>query len=465
MSSTDTIRTTCKIGISTDLYFPPIHDLYQSMTDTGDRSSNSHIPEYIEIFRGRTVDLKQAREETIPEEIPLRYHGDALWYTQPVFRAQPATRQEIVRANAHMDALGSSWMIHECAHKSFGGRTFGTYLPPLLSRESANLIRENTLWLMEQMEGRQLIVEIPPFPFFLAGSMHPGDFFNTIVKGTDLGLGLDIGHVLTLIEAAGIKPQPETIHEWISDHLPLDHVMEVHMGGLSTFREKSASLYQDDHTAPIPPILWESLEAVCRFCPMVNLKGMALEVDNKEIGVIIPEFRKFHDLIESSRISSVPFYLSPRERQEHMPAGERSQDMILLEKDYQTLSEYLSGQNPDPPVFIRGYPNIYRNSVYPHEVWSFGGAIEAVFPDTMKIIRPLLKDPQRSFVQYFHRDLLSEIFPFDFLVFKSMKFREWIGEIAGALPEEMQEAAIKTSEKELNRILSDQLFINGDDLS
>jgi len=455
-----------KIGISTDLYFPPINDLYLSFTDNAEATSNSPLPDYIEIFRGRTVDLKKAREETISMEIPLSYHGDALWYTQPTFRAQPATRQEVIRANAHMDALNSKWMIHECAHKSFGGRTFGTYLPPLFSKESGNLIRENALWLMEEIQGRQLIVEIPPFPFFLAGSMHPGDFFNNILRGTSLGLGLDIGHLLTLMETIGIKAEPEAIHSWINDHLPLEQIMEVHMGGLSLFKNNETSLHQDNHTEPIPQLLWESLEAICRFCPMANLKGMALEVDNKEINIIIPEFQKFYRLIQGAETPIEPFYLSPRELPRSRSLEEHAQSTVVLEREYQKLSAYLSGQTPSPPCTIQGFPNIYINLIYPDEIWTFGGEIKAIFPDTLKLIQPFIKDPQQSFVQYFHRDLLSEIFPFDFLVVKSLKFKEWISEIVstGVLPPEVKEVVIQAAIAEVKSILDDQSLINGDDL-
>ena len=456
-----------KIGISTDLYFPPIDALYHSLTGVGETHPSENLPDYIEIFRGRTVDMKKTREETIPKRIPLTYHGDALWYTQTNFREQPATRQEIIRANAHMDALESEWMIHECAHKSFGGRTFGTYLPPLFSRESAHQIRENSLWLMEQMEGRQLIVEIPPFPFFLAGSMHPGEFFHSILKETSIGLGLDIGHLITMLEALGIKPQPEAITSWINHYLPIEHVMEIHMGGLSLFKNSEITLHQDDHTAPIPQLLWESLEAVCRYCPMKNLKGLAIEVDNKEIATILPEFQKFYRLIQDSAIPLESLSLSNRERQAITPLNLYSLDPDALELEYQDLSAYLSRQTSNTSQFIQGFPNIYRDSIYPYEIWSFGGEIEAIFPDTMNVIRFFLKDPQKSFVQYFHQDLLSEIFPFDFLVVKVLKFQEWIGKLAseGIFPIDVQEIAIKTSRREGRRALDDQALINGDELA
>jgi len=466
MNNSKSISHPYKIGISTDLYFPPIDDLYLSLTARSGSNAEVALPDYFEIFRGRTVDLKKAREETISSEIPLAYHGDALWYTQPTFMAQPATRQEIMRANAHMDALNSEWMIHECAHKSFGGRTFGTYLPPLFSKESAHLIRENALWLMEEMQGRQLIVEIPPFPFFLAGSMHPGDFFNTILKGTSLGLGLDIGHLLTMLEAIGMKASPEKIHSWINSYLPLEHIMEIHMGGLSLIETRGISLCQDNHPTPISQLLWESLEAICRFCPMVNLKGMALEVDNKEIDIIVPEFRNFHRLIQKAAKPIEPFFLSPRESSEQHQQEDRTQELVVLENAYQKLSAYLSGQTDETPCIIQGFPDIYINSIYPDEIWSFGGEIEAIFPETLILIKPFLKDSRQSFVEYFHKDLLSEIFPFDFLVVKSLKFKEWITEIAstGLLPSEVKALAIQTSITELTRILDDQFLINGDAL-
>jgi hypothetical protein len=226
------------------------------------------------------------------------------------------------------------------------------------------------------------------------------------------------------------------------------------------------TLHQDDHTAPIPQLLWESVEAVCRYCPMKSLKGLAIEVDNKEIATIILEFQKFYRLIQDSVTPIESLSLSNRELQIITPLNHYPLDPDLLEFEYQDLSAYLSGQTATIPGSIQGFPNIYRKSIYPHEIWSFGGEIEAIFPDTMKVLRLFLKNPKESFVQYFHQDLLSEIFPFDFLVVKVLKFQEWIGEITsgGTLPNEVKKAVIKTSHLEGKRALDDQAMINGDEL-
>ena len=220
-------------GLSTDLYFPPLAELLNTLDEHDLR------PDFIEVFRGRTEDLKHARERIVPPSVPMTYHGDALWYTDSAFQHHPAYRRETCRANRHLDATGSPWMIHECARKSLSGRTFGYYIPPALEISVARMIRKNALMLESRLEGRALLLEIPPFPFFSLGQLDCGTFFRTILEGTSLGMGLDIGHALTAFSIDRTFFSPDRFACWIRDTFPLEHVVEIHVGGLSSLLETS----------------------------------------------------------------------------------------------------------------------------------------------------------------------------------------------------------------------------------
>ena len=82
------------------------------------------------------------RETTTPH-VKLTYHGEGLWVTQPDFLQSGSGRQGLTEACAHIAALGSAWLNHECATKHMAGYAFGTYLPPLYTALSASMTAEN----------------------------------------------------------------------------------------------------------------------------------------------------------------------------------------------------------------------------------------------------------------------------------------------------------------------------------
>ena len=442
-------------GLSTDLYFPPMDDLLNTL------EKHNLRPDFVEVFRGRTQDLRHAREHIIPPAMSMTYHGDALWYSDPSFQDNPAYRRETCRANRHLDATASPWMIHECARKVVSGRTFGYYVPPVLEPSVAQVIRLNALLLASRLEGRALLIEIPPFPFFSLGQLPCGEFFRLILEGTPLGMGLDIGHALTAFFLEQTLFSPTRFSNWIRDTFPLEHIVEIHVGGLFSLKGTSPPAFWDDHRVPVPALLWECFEAVLATCHFPSLKAVALEVDNKDISSIVPEFEIFRDMVRRLWTPDRPFKTplpenACPEKKCLDACGVEALDLLLLE----TLME---GKSPAPEK-TRGNPSLYRERIYADEIWEFGGHLPDIFPRTIGLVARFIADPRQGFVSFFHQVAWTDRDPYDYLRAKSVVVRMWVEHLVQAkhIHGEAAEHVLETVREEAEQILFDQNAVNGD---
>jgi len=132
------------LGLSVDVYSPDLWDLIRRFEGRAVR------PAYLEIFRATATAL-QAVRQSFPT-LPLTYHGEGLWITQPEFGAGPCWEKELDDVASQLRMLRSPWLNHECATKQMGGYSFGTYLPPLYTAESANLVADNITLVQERLE-------------------------------------------------------------------------------------------------------------------------------------------------------------------------------------------------------------------------------------------------------------------------------------------------------------------------
>ena len=431
-----------RAGLSTDLYSPPLTDLLEWL---------SHGPpvEYLELFRGRTCDLEEARR-SIPEGIPLVYHGDCLWYTQADFTSNPAYREEERRARAHMEALGSPWMIHECAQKAMEGFAFGLYAPPHLSEEGVTAARLGALHLQGQMEGRLLLVETPPFPPHPPGPMDLGDFFQRLTCNTPLGIGLDLGHCLTYLGVCGNPVTPASLLKWLKEGFPLERVVEIHVGGLAWKRVPGGFFLIDDHSETVPDILFDCLEAVLEELPLPALAGVALEVDNKELPQISLEFQRFARIVDrKGRPGGAP--LPPTSPDSPSPLDPEFENR--LRGKYRELARELSESQNSP----------YRAYFYPEEIWLFGGAMPDLFPKTLALLEKEGVDARTSFVTFFNSHPRSLSSSMDFLEIKILRALEWIDILSRGRETDL-DMIREVARKEAHLILSAHSLFNGDPL-
>ena len=63
------------MGLSVDVYTPDLFELVSRLREQGLQ------PAYLEVFKATTTALKKVRQ-AMPD-IPLAYHGEGLWITQP----------------------------------------------------------------------------------------------------------------------------------------------------------------------------------------------------------------------------------------------------------------------------------------------------------------------------------------------------------------------------------------------
>lgn len=280
------------IGLSVDLHVPDLYELIEGLNQKGLSF------DYLELFRAPHSHLIPLRNH-FQNSLPLEYHADCLWYTQPEFHETP-WEEECNKLIQDAQVLRSHWITHECATKQIGGYPFGTYLPPLLTKESGEMIGlqsdeiQNYFfdhWEEEETASPLLLVEIPPFYSFAIGDFSLPAFFKTIAERNNCGVLLDIGHVYTYYLSTGFhRSIPlDLFFSRFLDEFPLERVVQIHLGGLKPFYQTLL----DDHGSRIPDILFHLLGRALEQSSLINLKGIALEVDTKNIDLIIAEYERF----------------------------------------------------------------------------------------------------------------------------------------------------------------------------
>jgi hypothetical protein len=122
-------------GLSVDVYSPNLFELMSRFERAPTR------PAYLEIFRAAAAALETVTRRMTG--VSFAYHGEGLWITQPDFARAPHMRDELDDVISQLHILASPWLNHECATKQMAGYSFGTYLPPLYTAESAKVVADN----------------------------------------------------------------------------------------------------------------------------------------------------------------------------------------------------------------------------------------------------------------------------------------------------------------------------------
>ena len=122
-------------------------------------------------------------------DIALAYHGEGLWITQPDVQESPLFQQDVGEMVTQLNSIQSLWLNHECATKQMAGYSFGTYLPPLYTRLSAEVVAANIAAVQQAMDrqGRRadgtaplFLLEMPPLTYFSAGTIPIPHFFRLV---------------------------------------------------------------------------------------------------------------------------------------------------------------------------------------------------------------------------------------------------------------------------------------------
>jgi uncharacterized protein len=441
------------LGLSVDVYSPDLWDLMNRFDGAAAR------PAYLEVFRAAATVLKAVKQSF--QGVPLAYHGEGLWVTQPEFRMTRLFEQELAAVASELNALGSLWLNHECATKQMGGYSFGTYLPPLYTPESAYLVAENIVFIQERLDrdcrrtdglAPLFLLEMPPLTYFMAGTLNVAEYFRLITERTPCGLVLDIGHLWTVYRYAAV-PKHSSLEEFVDRFLeafPMERVVEIHIAGLAVHesdmtvrgRDREPD-WIDAHAAEIPAVSWGILEQVVAHPRLRNLRAVALEVDTKPPERIVEEFRqavaRLGPAIGRIMKERTPVADSCLETPDSVvPPLLDDRDRSRLEADYVRYAQIASGQRPpagpswsavaENPSGLERYIRDYL----PHEILRWGGDLAAMFPETCKALADRGIPLDRVVPWWLCRSIPADR-PYDFFLLKIDRFLEFVEELAPVL--------------------------------
>ena len=445
------------LGLSVDVYSPDLTSLLRAL------QQRQVLPAYLEIFRATPTALAGVRKQA--GDGLLTCHGEGLWLTQPEATVDPLFSREVCEVAGHLQTLQSAWLNHECATKHIAGYSFGTYLPPLYTESSAEVVADNTILVQTLLDrhcclasgGAPLVLlELPPLTYFVAGTLAIPTFFRLVTDRVPCGLVLDVGHLWTVYRYTGAC-QTTSLGQFVDAFLsefPMDRVVEVHVAGLAihesslashpelaaTTREDSLPSWTDAHAAPIPPVLFEMLDQILSHPRLTSLKGLALEVDTKPVELIVDEFARF-----SQRYAEV----FPQVKADTRASGDSGGTSFQGEpvsasirqavgEAYDRYARVVTGRAK--PIGIEWNSNsacideleTYRSIYLPYEILHWGGEVEAMFPESCRRLREEAV-PLARFVSFWFREPRPLSDSYDFFLLKIERFLEFVHEEAPAL--------------------------------
>jgi uncharacterized protein (UPF0276 family) len=439
------------MGLSVDVYSPNLFELVNRLRERGFQ------PDYLEVFKATTTALTTVRR-AMPD-IPLAYHGEGLWITQPDVQTSPFFLQDVGEMVVQLNSLQSLWLNHECAMKQMAGYSFGTYVPPLYTPLSAEVVADNIATIQQAMDrqGRRadgtsplFLLEMPPLTYFSAGTIPIPHFFQLVTASAPCGLVLDIGHLWTVYRytAACRRTSLERFVGEFLDEFPLERVVEIHIAGLACHgsvggiqREGGLPAWIDAHAAPIPSILFTMLEQVLAHPNLCSLRAVALEVDTKPIEMIVEEYaeavRRFAIFVQRTmaKRSAVEQPVKRTSRPASVQEPVCQSDRQRLRDDYARYAKIISGQGPivgpewqETAAEATGLAQ-YRAFYVPHEILHWGGDLAEMFPQTCRT----LADQGiclTEFVPFWFRSPRPLTQSYDFFLLKIERFLEFVTECA-----------------------------------
>ncbi len=449
------------IGLSVDVHSPDLLDLHRVLERAGMQ------PEYLEIFKAPTRDLARIRA-ALPG-IPLAYHAEGLWLTEPDLQRRYPWAGAIDTIARHAEAIEAGWINHECASKQVGGYSFGTYLPPLFTRAAADATAANAALAQAALDdwyarrGRLdtaplLLLELPPLTYCAFGDLSVPEFFARIAEQAPCGLMLDIGHLWTHWRYRERRRFP-TAEAFAADFLetfPLNRVVQVHVAGLGTADGEGSSevlpYWIDKHDAPVPDMLFDLLRQVLAHPGLTALKGIALEVDTKAIPLIVDEFgRLLEEVAGTTRGEEYSCTSSPLK-------GE-GEDAGKLSDQYAAYARVVSGQETlEASTLVPFARNVdreglarYSTQYLPQEILRWGGNLAELFPSAWTALETR-GVTGADFVRFWFSRPRPVTECYDFFYIKLERWVEFVGAIAPDLVEEVAREAgvLRALHAELN---------------
>ena len=446
------------IGLSLDAYTPDVLELYARLCQTG------LSPEYLEIFKAPVSELARVRK-ALPH-MSFAYHGEGLWLTDPALRDQYKWSDQLGMLVSQARAIDALWVNFECASKQFGGYSFGTYLPPIFTRAAADVTAENAELCQRLVDGYYegtdhpaaplLLIELPPLTYFAFGDVCVSKFFRRLAEVAACGFVLDIGHLWTVWRYHE-RRRFRALDRFLNDFLegfPLHRVVQIHLAGVasvdSTESPRDVPWWIDAHHAPVPDVLWEMLEQALAHPGLTSLKGIALEVDAKEIPLSIHEFERLKQTTARLKLGShIPadtaeLVGSTRAHGRGEHDKDRTHGSLQLISVYEAYARVVSGQEllessqlaPFAQETNRDGLDRYTRKYLPAEILAWGGDLEALFPNIWRNLDD--RGIQRlEFVRFWFQQPRPDAEPYDFFNIKLQRWAEFVRNVAPDLWQEV----------------------------
>lgn len=442
------------LGLSVDIHAPALASLRQGLQER-------QVPlNYLEVFQTTTMALKNVKKDS--GDGLIAYHGEGLWVTQPEMAKTRAFQLALNDTVEHLLVLQSAWLNHECATKFLAGHYFGTYLPPLYTRSSAEIVSENIRQIQSLLDQQcvlpngstpMVLLEMPPLTYFVAGTLALPSFFRLVCEQSPCGLVLDVGHLWTVFRYSRVF-QTQSLARFVSiflDEFPMERVVEIHVAGLAlhdSHKTRCANWLSDTgdtvlpawidaHAAPIPPVLFEMLDQIVSHPRLTHLKGLALEVDTKPVELIVEEYAEF-----AQRYRSV----SPR-----MPTAEaiscgtetsswlEEQSSTTTKRDLNEAYEHyvsvlIGTAEPVGPEWehssaYKDELDCYRVEYLPYEILHWGGDVEDMFVESCRRLRERGLSIE-GFVTFWFLGPRTSSKSYDFFLLKVERFVDFVREVA-----------------------------------
>ena len=447
------------LGLSVDVYSPDVFELCEELR-------RQQIPiAYLEIFHAASLALKVVRAR-LPG-IHLAYHAEGLWVTQPDWDTAYNSQERLQATACNLEILQAHWVNQECAAKEIAGFRFGTYLPPIFSKASAEVTAYQA-WNAQQrfdqcdwghQESPLLLLESPPLSYFSMGEIPYAELFANITSLAPCGLVLDLGHVWTVYRYSGAWRNQclESFFEAFLEQFPLERVIQIHIAGLECHphiltqllagQHQNPPAWIDAHEAPIPDELLMLLARVIQEPRLMNLKGIALEVDNKQIPLICGEMKTVMELLQPlvnwhSPVSSpdIGFQRKTVSQVENVEPSREARHLLIHQyRGYMALVKGVVSNQLDEPrewdVETGEGLRAYATHYLPYEILSWGGEVRVMFPKTCDVLDQHGISLNRFVEFWFSHPHTSES-EYDFFLLEIDVFVEFLGQVfpgAGSL--------------------------------
>ena len=454
------------LGLSVDVYSPNVFELCEEL-----RNRRISVA-YLEIFNAAPEALERVRAR-LPD-IPLSYHAEGLWFTQPDWETTYGSQERLQATARNLRILHAHWVNQECAAKEIAGFAFGTYLPPLLTGASAEITAYHA-WKAQksldydwgqQAESPLLLLEAPPLSYFAMGDISYAEFFTRVSALAPCGFVLDLGHIWTVYRYTGAwrSQSLESFFEAFLEQFPLERIIQIHIAGLdchpkilnqlASGQPQIPSHWIDAHEASIPEELFQLLARVIRDPRLINLKGIALEVDNKSISLTCREVKTAREILSLHNHSRPQVSVDAAEFKgekgfqvpDFEPSKETSQMLARQYIDYVALVTGKDRSRLDiPKEWYEGTGEelgCYTTKYLPHEILSWGGEVREMFPQTCQMLdRHGISLNQ--FVEFWFAYSRTPESEYDFFLHKIHQFVEFLSqELPDALSTVKQEGEL-----------------------